>query len=154
MGKLDGIKPEDVKAIMVAEIGAQGASNIFRVFSKNAQGEVKEVFGSYGYTFGDIKEDGDVSAEEIAALCPEVAKSHVFDVHSMLRGFSCNKDESWFHFDATFGHHVFVCRELSVPIAKIFGVRPTARFYECGREAILKLLTDESEVKPSGAMDA
>lgn len=60
MGLLEGKVIGDVKAIQIAEIGAQGAACTFIIISKGPDEQVPSCSGSYSYEYEGHGSDGDV----------------------------------------------------------------------------------------------
>ena len=109
MGMLKGSIKNEILAIKIAEIGAQGKSAVFSVLSRDEKGEFSTCSGSYSYILDDgTIVQGDVHNVDLEKAMPVIKETGVVQLYSMVRGNFFTKDKTWLHLDIGFGHHLFV----------------------------------------------
>jgi len=140
MGLLEGKITGDVKAIQIAEIGAQGAACTFTIISKGPDGQVSSCSGSYSYEYEGHVSDGDVRNTDLEKSFPVIKETRVAQPMSFVRGHFRTSDGEWFHVDTGFGNHFFVHDSIAVAFLDRFKGAQTFDVYQRGIDVVKELL--------------
>lgn len=140
------LNPDEVMAVVFAEVGAQGTPQYASVVSRSRDGSVFVDSGSYCIDDkggGRGRYGSGVEAESLENLVPFLRCMRGDSFESTIRGFGWSHDGEWYHFDACFGNHLIVRRAIAQNVANQFSDNQFAVYHE-GLCAVLYALGIET----------